>query len=143
MRPVRHTLIDHIRAPADRVFEVLTNPDRIAEWLPGCGAVQSDGPLRKGTRFRARFGARLTEFEIVDFHRPQTFGWAERGQRQSSKVFFRLDATGGGGATAVTIQEIWTPASVGGWVRGRLLPRRSPQRLLGAILKNLRELFPA
>src|SRR5438093_5845720 len=55
------------------------------------------------SRFRARFGARLTEFEIVDFNRPQTFGWAERGQRQSSKVFFRLDATGG--ATAVTIQE--------------------------------------
>jgi len=139
MRPVRHTLIEHIRAPADRVFDVLSNPDRIPEWLPGCGAVQSDGPLRKGTRFRARFGARLTEFEIVDFNRPRTFGWAERGQRQSSKVFFRLDAAGA--ATAVTVQDVWTPRSVGGWVRGRLLPRRSPQRQLGAILKNLRQLL--
>ena len=140
MRPVRHTLIEHIRAPADRVFEALSDPDRIAEWLPGCGAVQSDGPLRRGARFRARFGARLTEFEIVDFNRPQTFGWAERGQRQSSKVFFRLDAAGA--ATAVTVQDVWTPRSVGDWVRGRLFPRRSPQRRLGAILKNLRQLLP-
>src|SRR5438309_6682019 len=78
MRPVSHTLINSIRAPIDRVFALLTDPGRIAQWLPGCDGVQSAGPLRKGARFTARFGARQTEFEIVDFTPPSTFGWVER-----------------------------------------------------------------
>src|SRR6266566_4443968 len=36
MRPVSHTLINSIRAPIDRVFALLTDPGRIAQWLPGC-----------------------------------------------------------------------------------------------------------
>jgi len=48
MRPVSHTLINSIRAPIDRVFALLTDPGRIAQWLPGCDGVQSAGPLRKG-----------------------------------------------------------------------------------------------
>src|SRR3989441_3093121 len=72
MRPVSHTLINSIRAPIDRVFALLTDPGRIAQWLPGCDGVQSAGPLRKGARFTARFGARQTEFEIVDFAPPRS-----------------------------------------------------------------------
>src|SRR5207247_10158055 len=70
MRPVSHTLINSIRAPIDRVFALLTDPGRIAQWLPGCDGVQSAGPLRKGARFTARFGALAAGFRVVDSHPP-------------------------------------------------------------------------
>lgn len=44
------------------------------EWLPGCTAVQAEGQLKHGARFKVRFGTRLTEFEIADFAPPNTFG---------------------------------------------------------------------
>jgi hypothetical protein len=34
--PVTHTFIDHIHAPIERVFTLLTDPVRMPEWLPGC-----------------------------------------------------------------------------------------------------------
>src|SRR6266700_1558548 len=135
MQPVSHTLINSVRAPVDRVFALLTDPQRIAQWLPGCDGVQSQGPLKKGARFTARFGARQTEFEIVDFTPPTTFGWVERGQRKGWKTFFRLDA--GAGATAITIRDVWTPRSLAGWLRGRFLEKRRVQSQLKAILENL------
>src|SRR5437016_1032812 len=138
MRPVSHTLINSIRAPIDRVFALLTDPGRIAQWLPGCDGVQSAGPLRKGARFTARFGARQTEFEIVDFAPPSTFGWVERGQRKGWRTFFRLDASAG--STAVTIRDVWTPRSFGGWLRGRFLEKRKVQNHLRTILENLGKL---
>src|SRR5205823_10605340 len=112
MQPVSHTLINSVRAPVDRVFALLTDPKRLAQWLTGCDSVQSQGPLKKGARFTAGFGARQTEFEIVDFTPPTTFGWVERGQRKGWKTFFRLDA--GAGATAITIRDVWTPRSLAG-----------------------------
>src|SRR2546430_17165371 len=135
MRPVSHTLINSIRAPIDRVFALLTDPGRIAQWLPGCDGVQSAGPLRKGARFTPRFGARQTEFEVVDFAPPSPFGWVERGQRKGWRTFFRLDASAG--STAVTIRDVWTPRSVGGWLRGRFLEKRKAQNHLKTILENL------
>src|SRR2546425_2575196 len=95
MRPVSHTLINSIRAPIERVFAVLTDPARIAQWLPGCGGVESPVPLRKGVRFKARFGNRETEFEVVDFAPPTAFGLVERGERNGWKTLFRLDETAG------------------------------------------------
>jgi uncharacterized protein YndB with AHSA1/START domain len=136
MRPVSHTFVDSVRAPVVQVFALLTDPVRIPKWLPGCDAVESPGPLRKGARFTARFGERTSEFEIVDFSAPATFGWTERGQRKGTKLFLRLDVTGG--TTAVTIREIWTPRGVLAWVRGRFFERRQVQKRLQSIVQNLR-----
>ena len=139
MRPVTRTLIDHVRAPIDRVFTLLSDPARMPEWLPDCSAVEIAGPLKNGARFKARFGTRLTEFEVVDFAPPNRFGWAERRQRRGSKMFFRLDFVGG--STSVTVRDEWTPHSLGAWVQGRLLPKREVQRHLKAILQNLQRLL--
>ncbi len=139
MRPVTRTLIDHVRAPIDRVFALLSDPARMPEWLPGCSAVETEGPLKHGARLKARFGTRLTEFEIVDFAPPHAVGWVERGQRWGSKTFFRLDFVGG--STSVTVRDEWTPHSLGAWVQGRLLPKREVQRQLKAILQNLQRLL--
>jgi uncharacterized protein YndB with AHSA1/START domain len=139
MRPVRHTLIDHISAPIDAVFAALTDPRRIERWLPGCVAVLVDGPIGKGTHLKVQFGSRITDIDIVDFRPPRTFGWVERGQRRDYKTFFQLDPTSG--ATAVTIQEVWTPSSIGGWIRGRFFAKRNEQRHQKEILRNLRNIL--
>ncbi len=120
MRPVAHTLVHSIAAPIDRVFAALTDPTRMPQWLPGCTGVQCSVPFKKGVRFTARFGARATEFEVVDFAAPATFGWVERGGRsgrQGWKTFFHLESTNG--STALTIRDVWIPPSVLAWVRGR------------------------
>ncbi len=139
MRPVSHTFVDSVRAPIVQVFALITDPGRIAQWLPGCDAVESAVPFAKGVRFKARFGERTSEFEIVDFAAPATFGWTERGQRKGTKLFLRLDVTGT--TTAVTVREVWTPRSFLGWVRGRFFERRQVQRRLQAIVHNLRALL--
>ncbi len=139
MRSVTHTLIDHVRAPIDRVFTLLTDPGRMPEWLPGCSGVETEAPLKKGARFKPRFGTRLTEFEVVDFAPPNTFGWVERGQRRGSKTFFRLDFVGG--STAVTLRDVWTPPSLGAWLRAQLLPKRNVRRQMKAMLQNLQRLL--
>ena len=139
MRPVRYTMIDHISAPIENVFAALTDPRRLERWLPGCAAVMVEGPIRKGARLQVQFGSRSTELDIVDFHPPRTFGWVERGPRKDYKTFFQLDPTSG--ATAVTIQEVWTPSSLGAWIRGRFFPKRNVQRHQKAILRNLRDIL--
>lgn len=141
MRPVSQTLIESVRAPIDQVFGVLTDPGRMSTWLPGCEAIESTGPVRKGARLTARFGERRTEFEVVDCAPPNTFGWVERGQRRGAKLFFRLDSTGG--STAVTIRDVWTPASFAAWVRGRFFEKRQVRRRLNAILQNVRTILGA
>jgi len=136
MKPVTHTLIDSVRAPIEQVFGLLTDPDRIPYWLPGCITVQSDGPFKKGTRLQVRFGERLTEFEIVDFTPPSTFGWLERGQRHGWRTFFRLDQSGQ--VTALTVRAVWMPHSFLARLRGRFLEKRNVRRQLEQILENVR-----
>jgi uncharacterized protein YndB with AHSA1/START domain len=139
MQPVSCTFIDSVTAPVVQVFAVLSDPSLIAKWLPGCDALEGDVPLRKGTRLKARFGQRMTEFEIVDFAPPATIGWVERGERKGSKLFLRLDSRGA--TTAVTVREVWIPRSFVAWVRGRFFEKRRVQRRLQDILQNLRRLL--
>ena len=138
MRPVSHTVIDSVRAPIKRVFDVLTDPDRFREWLPGCSGVEPQGPMKRGTRLSVRFGERSTEFEVVDFAPPMAFGWTERGARQGSKMFFRLDASGD--TTAVTVRQVWIPRSFVAGLRGRFFEKRQVQSQLDQILKSLKQL---
>lgn len=140
MRPVSHTYVDSVKAPVVQVFAAITDPARIAKWLPGCEGVEGSGPLKKGSRFTARFpGQRTSEFEIVDFSAPATFGWTERGQRKGTKLFLRLDVTGA--TTAVTVREVWTPRGFVAWVRGRFFERRRVQQRLQTIVQNLRNVL--
>lgn len=136
MRSISYAAVDRLSAGIDRVFAVLTNPDRMPEWLPGCEAAQSDNPVEKGTRIRARFSSRITEFEVTDCVPPNSFGWAERGQRRSSTLRFRLSSVGSW--TTVAVHEVWAPTSLAGWAWGLLISRRNPQRHVALILEGLR-----
>jgi len=139
MRPVSRTVIQTVPVSIERVFALLTAHGSHATPLPGCAATQSDKPLRKGVRFKVRFGERTTEFEVVDFTPPTTFGWVERGERNGWKTFFRLDRTAQ--STAVTVRDVWAPRSLVAWLRGRLFEKRRVNSQLEAILSNLRKLL--
>ena len=139
MHPVSRTVIQTVPVSIERVFALLTDPGRMAEWLPGCGGTQSDKPLRKGVRFKVRFGERVTEFEVVDFTPPTTFGWVERGERNGWKTFFRLDPSAA--STAVTVRDVWAPRSLIAWLRGRLFEKRRVNSQLEAILSNVRKIL--
>jgi len=136
MRPVATTLGNYVVAPVERVFQLLTDPARYPDWLPGCSSAEPAGPVKKGSQLNVRFGTRHTTFEIVDCSAPYTFGWVERGARQGCKTFFQLDFAGS--LTGVTIQDVWEPPSLGALVRATLRRRRFPERRLDRTIQNLR-----
>lgn len=138
MRPVAHTLVESVHVPMAQVFAFLTSPGRMPDWLPDCTGVEYEAPLKRGAKFTARFGERVTEFEVVDYAPPATFGWAERGERTGAKTFFRLD--GMAGSTALTIREVWTPRSLGAWFRGHFREKRHVERRMSGVVKNLRSI---
>jgi hypothetical protein len=78
----------------------------------------------------------MAQFEITDYIPPSSFGWAERGQRRSSTLGFRLYPVGA--STTVTVREVWAPTSLIAWAWGRLISRRHPQRHVALILERLR-----
>ena len=139
MGPVAHTLIDSIEVPLVQVFAFLTSPGRIPDWLPGCTGVEYEAPLKLGARFTAHYGARVTEFEVVDFTPPATFAWVERGGRKGCKMLFRLD--GARGSTAITIRDVWVPPSVGASLRGRFFDKRKAEHQLSGVLLKLRNIL--
>ena len=136
MRTIRHTLINHVHAPIDRVFPFLADPVRMPTWLPACTGVEAEGPLQRGARLTVRFGERVTSLEITDLTPPTTFGWEEHGARKGSQTLFQLEAVGG--STRITVRHLWTPQSIVAWVRGRVMVKRRVERTLNAILRNLR-----
>jgi uncharacterized protein YndB with AHSA1/START domain len=137
MRPIDHTLITQVGAPIDRVFSVLTDPARIPEWLPMCESIEVEGPIRRGSKIRVRFtDARMTVFEVVDFQAPSTFGWVEHGGREGAKTFFRLDFAGG--ATALTVKDVWRPPTVMSWLKATLFPKRNTKRQMDRAVQSLR-----
>ena len=137
MRSIDHTLITQVGAPIEKVFAVLTDPARIPEWLPMCESVEAHGPVRRGSRLKIHFSeGRRTEFEIVDYNAPNTFGWVEHGGREGAKTFFRLDFAGG--ATAVTIKDVWRPPSVMAWLKAQLFPKRNTKRQMDRAVQSLR-----
>jgi uncharacterized protein YndB with AHSA1/START domain len=136
VRPVSYAAVDRLPAVIQHVFTVLTDPDRIPEWLPGCDGAHTDEPIKRGVYIKARFGKRMAQFEITDYAPPTSFGWSERGQRRSSTLGFRLYAVGS--STTVTVSEVWAPTSLAAWAWGRLISRRNPQRHVALILEKLR-----
>ncbi|HYL20365.1 MAG TPA: GNAT family N-acetyltransferase [Gemmatimonadales bacterium] len=136
MRVIRHTLIESVHAPCEQVFAILADPARMPQWLPGCTAVETDGPLHRGTRLVVHFGERLTEFEITDLNPPATVVWEERGGRNGSKTLIQLDAVRG--STRITVRHVWAPVSFLAWWRGRVLVKRRVERTLRGILRGLR-----
>ena len=136
MRAIAATKATQLSAPIERVFQVLTDPARMARWLPDAAAVEANGPLKRGGQVRVRYGERNVLLEIVDHKAPYTFGWVEREGRRGVKKFFRLDWAGG--STAVTVRDIWEPPSLKAWVKAKLTGKRRPDAQADRILQGLK-----
>jgi uncharacterized protein YndB with AHSA1/START domain len=136
MRPITYTLTTTIPSPVDQVFAALTNPHRMAEWLPAARAVEAVSPLKKGSRVRVVYDMRDTEIEVVDFNPPTVFGWAERIGRLNWKTFFRLEFAGA--STRLTVQQVWTPPSWGAWLKVKFRQNRNVPSRMDSMVQNLR-----
>jgi uncharacterized protein YndB with AHSA1/START domain len=136
MRPITYTLTTTIPEPVEVVFEALTDPHRMARWLPAARAVEASGPVHKGSRIRVVYDVRDTEIEVVDYNHPTVFGWAERVGRRQWKTFFRLEFAGA--STRLTVQQVWTPPTWGAWLRVKFRPHRNVPSRLEGMVQNLR-----
>ena len=138
MRTETLILSGAVPAPINRVFNLMTDPAQIPDWLPRCSNVVSEGPLRKGSRVKVIFNGRATQFEIVDLTAPTTFGWADRLARVGTRVYFHLQFSGG--QTQLTMKSIWTPQTWRDWLAGKLFRRRNVRKFFDGVLQNLRKL---
>lgn len=64
-----------IDAPRERVFDLWTNLDRMAEWVGGVtGVTDLTGPVdQAGTRYTVRFGRMSSPTEVLVADRPNRF----------------------------------------------------------------------
>ena len=127
-----------IPAPIEEVFELLTTPAHIPQWLPGCKGVEPDKPLRRGSKLRVSFGARSAEFEIIDIAPPHNLGWIERRGRVGHQVHFHLGF--GGGSTRLAMKSVWQAKGLKAWFQGLWLRRRDAKRLFDGTVNNLRRM---
>ena len=137
MRPVTFTHTTTVPARPEQVFDAITDPLRMALWLPSARAVEApEGPLRVGSRIRVVYDARDTEIEVVDLNPPKVFGWAERVGRRQWRTFFRLEFAGS--STKLTVTQVWNPPSLLAWLKVRFRPSRNVPARLATMVQNLR-----
>jgi uncharacterized membrane protein len=131
-----------IQAPAERIFSIVSDPERILSFMSGVTRweVVGDNPTGLGARYRMLFRIGSAEVgglvEIVEFEEPREFAWTSvTGLDQRGR--FRVRPAGGG-RTRVELRLAYGVAGSGlsGWiaehvaartVRGHL--RRSLQQL--------------
>jgi hypothetical protein len=91
------------RSPED-VFEFLTDLRHELEWNPNAKQVEklTDGPIRVGTRFRARWsGTGSTDVEVIRHDRPNA--WATRSTAMGIEVITSGSVSASAGGSRYTI----------------------------------------
>jgi len=144
MRTVSFIHSGLVGAQIDKVFDLLTDPARVPDWLPGCQTVKRvDGPPGKGQRWRLRMQTpfRIADLvvEVIEYAPPTGFAWAELQPRSGSKTYFKLAFAGG--ATEVTMKHLWAPPSLTAWLRGVWFRRRHIQHQFDGSLQSFRKLL--
>jgi len=135
-----------IRAPAERVFDFATDPERAREYIPHVIEMKktSAGPVGVGARYRSLVeivGVRLAApFRVTQYERP--FRYATQGThfeaRGKSEWTFEPEEDG----TKVTLSIDYTlPESFfGKWV-GRFLVHRILERDLEQAMRNAKAIL--
>ncbi len=100
MRPVSLTYTGTVGVSIQEVFDLISDPSRMAEWLPNCVSVVPGPTGRgKGDRHRLHFerNGRNADavIEVIEYEPPTTYAWVEIIYRRGSKTFFKLDFQGG------------------------------------------------
>ena len=136
MKSATYTLTTVVPAPVERVFQAITDPHTMAQWLPAARAVEAVAPLKKGARLRVVYDSREAEIEIVDYNEPSVFGWSERSGRRLWRTFFRLAFAGA--STRLTVQTVWQAPSLLAWLKVKVRESRNVTGQLDVMVQNLR-----
>jgi uncharacterized protein YndB with AHSA1/START domain len=142
MRPVSLTYSGLVGVSIQQVFELISDPARMPEWLPNCtSVVPGPGRKGKGDRHRLHFerNGRKADavIEIIEYVPPTTYGWVEIIYRRGSKTFFKLEFQGG--VTRITMKHVWTPSGFRAWLLGQFYRRRNAHQMFDGLLQNLRK----
>ena len=101
-----------IKAPAERIFEALTNPEQRTRWWGSEGRFQTTGvesDLRVGGRWKMSgngFGRPFTitgEYRAIDRPRLLAFTWLPSWQADASETLVRFDLSETNGMTTVRL----------------------------------------
>ena len=101
-----------INAPAERIFESLTNPDQRKEWWGSQGRFQIihvESDLRVGGKWKMSgtgFGRPFTvmgEYRAVEFPRALAFSWLPSWQEDATETLVRFDLSEKDGVTTVRV----------------------------------------
>ncbi len=129
-----------LRSP-EEVFDFLVDLRNAPQWEPNCQVVEktSNGPIGKGTTFRAKKGMGRLESEIVEFDRPVHFATRDKGRGMTCGLDIRCAAKTGG--TEVS-GKLWMEPR--GALRGLMpLMRLTMKRTLGELPDKLRYVIEA
>jgi uncharacterized protein YndB with AHSA1/START domain len=79
---IEHDFRTTVARSPEEVFDFLVDLRNAPQWEPNCQEVvkTSDGPIGKGTTFRAKKGIGRLESEIVEFERPARFASRDQGR---------------------------------------------------------------
>jgi Polyketide cyclase / dehydrase and lipid transport len=138
---IEHDFRTKVARSPEEVFDFLVDLRNAPQWEPNCQEVEktSDGPIGKGTTFRAKKGMGRLESEIVEFERPTRFASRDKGRGVSCGLDFRCEAASGG--TNVSGRLWMEPHGV---MRGvMVLFRPKMNRMLGELPDNLRRVIEA
>jgi carbon monoxide dehydrogenase subunit G len=138
---IEHNFQTTVARSPEEVFDFLVDLRNAPQWEPNCQEVEktSDGPIGKGTTFRAKKGLGRLASEIVEFERPARFASRDTGRAMICGMDVRCDAKNGG--TQVS-GKLWMQPH--GPMRGlMLLMRPRMKRMLGELPDNLRRVIEA
>ena len=126
-----------IAAPAETVFDYVTDVRREPEWNPQLREAEklTPGPIRTGTRYRVRFGRGVgtAVIENTAFDRPRI--WSAVSTSRRLEVHFRGKVTGFPGGCRLAVQTELLPHGALRMLSPflRRLMRRSWEKDLAAI----------
>jgi len=105
-------LSTHVAAPPERVFDLWTNLDRMAEWVGGVTKVTDlSGPIdRAGTTYTTWFGSIASRTTVVDAERPRRFRTRFGNRILAGESWAAFEPDGRGGTNLV--QELHTEGIV-------------------------------
>lgn len=138
---IEHDFRTTVARSPEEVFDFLVDLRHAPEWEPNCHEVvkTSDGPIGKGTIFRAKKGLGRLTSEIIEFERPVRFASRDEGRGMTCGLDFRCDPSEGG---TLVSGKLWMEPH--GPMRGlMLLMRPRMKRMLGELPDNLQRVIEA
>lgn len=123
MRGNKQSITVDIAAPADRVWEVLTDVEKWSEWTETVTSVRrlDEGPLRSGSRARIdQPKIPETEYVVTELEPGRSFTWVAKGPGVTTTARHDVEEVEAG-VSRVTLsveQDGWLGRTMGRFYRG-------------------------